>query len=227
MELRQYTLVPGGRDTLVDVFDRYLVAGQEADGMEIVGQFRDLDDPERFVWLRGFPSMAGHGAALAAFYGGPVWRAHRTVANATMIDSDNVLLLEPLDRDVVKLRSAASNFAASVIGIEVAYLDGPVTTADRAVARAAAAALSTARVEVLGVFTTHVADNDFPGLPLREENVLVWVFRATDDSSYSSHREELGRSPGWLGATQSVEARGNGLPMQHLRLRPTAGSRLR
>jgi hypothetical protein len=33
--------------------------------------------------------------ALATFYDGPVWRAHRNDANATMRDSDNVLLLRP------------------------------------------------------------------------------------------------------------------------------------
>ena len=44
--------------------------------MEVIGQFRDLDDPDRFVWLRGFPDMRPARASLAAFYGGPVWKAH-------------------------------------------------------------------------------------------------------------------------------------------------------
>ena len=58
VELRQYTLVPGGRDTLVSLFDAHFVESQEAEGMRIVGQFRDLDRAERFVWVREFPSMA-------------------------------------------------------------------------------------------------------------------------------------------------------------------------
>jgi len=33
--------------------------------------------------------------ALKDFYGGPVWKTHREAANATMIDSDNVLLSHP------------------------------------------------------------------------------------------------------------------------------------
>ena len=57
VELRQYTLRPGQRDVLIDLFDRELVESQEADGMAIVGQFRDLDDPDRFIWIRGFASM--------------------------------------------------------------------------------------------------------------------------------------------------------------------------
>ena len=95
VELRQYTLRPGGRDVLVELFDREFVESQEALGMEIVGQFRDLDRPDRFVWLRGFPDMVRRRQALAAFYGGPVWQAHGPAANATMLDSDDVLLLRP------------------------------------------------------------------------------------------------------------------------------------
>ena len=95
VELRQYTLHPGKRDALIEVFDREFVEPQEAVGMRVIGQFRSLDDPDRFVWLRGFADMAARRRGLKAFCGGPVWAAHRDVANATMIDSDNVLLLRP------------------------------------------------------------------------------------------------------------------------------------
>ncbi|WP_328923812.1 MULTISPECIES: NIPSNAP family protein [unclassified Streptomyces] len=93
VELRQYTLRPGARDTLVDLFEREFVTGQEAAGITVGGRFRDLDDADRFVWLRSFPDMAARARALHAFYHGTVWQAHRERANATMLDSDNVLLL--------------------------------------------------------------------------------------------------------------------------------------
>jgi hypothetical protein len=96
VELRQYTLVPGGRDTLISIFDANFVDTQEAVGATIVGQFRDLDRDDRFVWLREFPSMPDRQAALTAFYGGPAWKEHRDAANATMIDSDNVLLMRSI-----------------------------------------------------------------------------------------------------------------------------------
>ena len=38
-------------------------------------------------------------SALRAFYGGPVWKEHRTAAASTMIDSDDVLLLRPAFED--------------------------------------------------------------------------------------------------------------------------------
>src|SRR5262245_52508787 len=93
VELRQYTLHQGKRDVLIDLFDREFVESQEALGRKVIGQFRDLDNPNRFVWLRGFRDMPSRAEALKDFYGGPVWKAHREAANATMIDSDNVLLL--------------------------------------------------------------------------------------------------------------------------------------
>ena len=95
IELRQYTLHPGQRDTLIDLFEREFVQPQRAAGIQLLGRYRDLDRPDRFVWLRGFADMAARPAALAAFYDGPVWRAHRDAANATMIDSDDVRLLRP------------------------------------------------------------------------------------------------------------------------------------
>src|ERR1700730_16316001 len=95
VELRQYTLHAGQRDRLIDLFEREFIESQEALGISVIGQFRDRDDPNRFVWVRGFPGLAARGEALAAFYGGPAWQAHRAAANATMLDSANVLLLRP------------------------------------------------------------------------------------------------------------------------------------
>src|SRR5215510_7462902 len=99
VELRQYTLHPGKRDILIDLFDREFIESQEAVGMTIIGQFSDLDNPDRFVWLRGFQDMPSRARALADFYGGPVWKANSKAANATMIDSGNVLLLRTVAAD--------------------------------------------------------------------------------------------------------------------------------
>ena len=85
VELRQYTLVPNGRETLIALFEREFIETQEATGMTVIGQFRDLNNPDRFVWLRGFSDMEKRAAQLQEFYGGPVWKAHRDAANATMI----------------------------------------------------------------------------------------------------------------------------------------------
>src|SRR4051812_31354934 len=76
VELRQYTLKHNQRDVLIELFEREFVESQETTGLRLIGQFRDTERPDRFVWLRGFPDMPARAASLDAFYGGPVWKAH-------------------------------------------------------------------------------------------------------------------------------------------------------
>jgi len=166
VELRQYTLHPGQRDVLIELFDREFLESQEAVGMRVFGQFRDAADPDRFVWVRGFADMDRRRDALRAFYGGPVWKAHSAAANATMIDSDNVLLLRPVGSgfdvpDPGERPSLDSPLPGSVI---VAVLARPGEAAPEG-------------GEELGVFETSDAENSFPALPVRVGEQFVVTFR--------------------------------------------------
>lgn len=166
VELRQYTLHPGARDTLVDLFEREFVTGQEAAGITLGGRFRDLDDPDRFVWLRSFPDMAARARALHAFYGGPVWQAHREAANATMIDSDDVLLLRGPG-------FAAPATTGPVVATICHPLD-PTAFADH-FERHLRPALAAAGAPAQAVHLSEHAENTFPALPVRTgEDVLLW-----------------------------------------------------
>jgi hypothetical protein len=89
IELRNYTLLPGKRDTLIELFEREFVETQEAVGARIFGTFRDIDGPDHFVWIRSFKDLDARARALTAFYNGPAWHAHSKAANATMLDTDN------------------------------------------------------------------------------------------------------------------------------------------
>ena len=88
-----YTMKPGQRDVLIALFDRESSTRRrpEASGS---WTFRDLDDPDRFVWIRGFPTCPP-GLWPRGVLQWPVWKAHREAANATMIDSDNVCCFIP------------------------------------------------------------------------------------------------------------------------------------
>ena len=45
VELRQYTLHPQRFDIFTALFEREFIEPQEAAGINVIGQFRDLDDP--------------------------------------------------------------------------------------------------------------------------------------------------------------------------------------
>jgi len=223
IELRQYTLRAGQRDVLIELFDRELVETQEAVGCMVIGQFRDLDDANRFVWLRGFADMAERARALQAFYSGPVWETHCERANATMIDSDNVLLLRPATAPSFplpqRLRAAAPHGSADG-GIVIATIcplalpPGPDLLEH--FEHVIAPALRDSGASILGVFTTESSANNFPRLPVREGvQVFSWLAGHHDHTGAQSASAALDGLRPWLGA-----------PPQLLRLAPTARSRL-
>lgn len=216
IELRQYTLHPGRRETLIELFEREFIESQQACGIELPGLFRDLDRPDRFVWLRAFADMADRARALAAFYEGPVWRAHREAANATMIDSDNVLLLRPAGQ-ALQVDPVTSGSGSIVVGI----CPLAVPTADSALLQpllnACATLLQAQGVQLLATWASERSANNFPRLPLREgEPVLVWLARHPAGLDTGSLRSALDEALApWLGGSTEL-----------LRLAPTARSPL-
>ncbi|MEV0719784.1 NIPSNAP family protein [Asanoa sp. NPDC050611] len=213
VELRQYTLVPGGRDTLVALFDRHFVESQEAEGMRIVGQFRDLDRPERFVWVRAFPSMERREPALTAFYTGPVWKEHSAAANATMVDVDDVLLM----RAVQPFPAPASRDTAPppgrIVVAGLCPLPGPASYAgefDRVLRPRLG-------VPVLGTAQTIHEPNDFPALPVREGEDVFVFFASVPDSEVDAFAARVA----------GLGTDGLAGPVGLLRLAPTPRSALR
>jgi hypothetical protein len=211
---------------LIGLFEREFIAGQQAAGMRIIGQFHDADDADRFVWLRGFAGMAARKQALADFYGGPVWQAHRSVANDTMLDSDDVLLLRPA--------YPGSNFNPSSTPEEgtggslfatLQHFDAPVS--DEALAffaQVLVAAWARIGAPIVASFSSEYSTNDFPALPVREgEHVLLWFSRHADAAAYRRHQAQLAEWPRVSAAWARLAPR----PAQVIELRATPCSWLR
>ena len=178
LELRQYTTRSGERETLISIFDRYFVESQEAEGMTVIGQFRDRRRPDRFVWLRGFSDMESRHRALERFYGGPVWAEHRNEANATMLEFHDVLLLKPARPDLAfrldpcDRPALGEELPAETVLAGIHSLSRP---ADPEVVSSFEKQLRASGVRMDGLFVTEPSPNTFTGLPVREgKNVLVW-----------------------------------------------------
>jgi NIPSNAP len=162
IELRQYTLHPGRRDELVALFEREFIEPQQAVGLQVLGIFCNAERADHFVWLRGFADMATRAQGLAAFYGGPVWQQHRDAANATMVDSDDVLLLRPVT-PLPQSGAGSRPWLATVCLLRHAP---------------DAALLAALRASGACWLQTEPAANNFPRLPVREgENALVALTR--------------------------------------------------
>lgn len=215
VELRSYRLHPGRRDALVELFDREFIDSQEAVGMAVLGQGRDLDDEDRFVWLRGFPDRGARVTALGRFYGGPVWQQHREAANATMIDSDDVLLLRPAwpggglwHRPGRRAAAAGGSIVVTVHPLRQAADEALIAQ----LRSTTVPALAQAGALEQGWYVEDPRPNDFPRLPVRDAGpVLVSVGVLPDGPTQVM-------APGiepWLAG-----------PPRTLRLQPTAASAL-
>jgi hypothetical protein len=198
--------------------------------MKVIGQFRDIDDQDRFVWLRGFRDMASRAEGLKAFYGGPVWQEHREAANATMIDSDNVLLLRPARPASgfsagthARPSCGTSGHGTGLVIATVYSLDAPAENdfIDQ-FSRELTPAFIDAGATVLAFLVTEESPNNFPTLPVREnEHVFVWF------AGFADATAELSSSAGQTALELSIAdvPRLKG-PPERLRLTPTARSLL-
>lgn len=235
VELRQYTMQPGQRDTLIELFEREFIETQEAVGMHVIGHFRDLDAPERFVWLRGFPSMEARRDALQAFYFGPVWQRHRNAANATIVDNDDVLLLKPTQPDSGVAPAAAprpaigATVAAGALCVGICALTAPAEAGFAArFDEQLAPLLRQHGADVIARYATDASENTFPRLPVREgERVYVWLARFDGVAALDTHLAALRGSTAWQEALATAMLEELKQPPELLRLSPTSRSELR
>ncbi|MGH3242802.1 MAG: NIPSNAP family protein, partial [Spirillospora sp.] len=231
VELRQYTLHPGGRDVLIELFEREFIETQEALGMRVIGQFRDVADPNRFVWLRGYPDMDVRKAGLTGFYvEGATWKKHGAAAGATMVDSHDVHLLRPVtsdsgfaaegERPPVGAAAPESRFMATVL-----YRDAPVDEAFNAFFDGEVAPfLMEIGAAPVARYQTEPAENNFPRLPVRTgENVFVWFTRFADADRHRDHLDRLASSRKWTDHIKPALA----AKLERLTLVPTARSLVR
>jgi hypothetical protein len=234
VELRMYDLHPGRRDELIELFDREFVETQEAVGIQVIGQFYDLDDPNRFIWLRGFNDMSARAQSLHAFYSGPVWKAHRDTANATMIDSDNVLLLRLAQRtsgfSLNGNRPSLGSHAKQTgfVTATTYYFDAPVKSDFISYfENTIQPALMEADISVLAYFITEESPNTYPKLPVREgEHAFVWFAGFPDQDAYELHAAILDESQIWRNEISKYLKRRLKRKPELLKLSPTPRSRL-
>ena len=204
--------------------------------MRIIGQFRDLGDPNRFVWLRGFPDMPSRQKALTDFYlHGAACRIYSEVARSKMIDSTDALLLRPARVDSgfslepPDRRPALDSAVPQGIVVATIYsLPAPADADFLAFLGTVGPLLRGAGAIILASFVTEHSRKNFPRLELREgENVFTLFAGFKDLAAYHAHMTVLGRNPHWRGEVTPAPMRRIHRRPHILRLAPTSRSQLR
>ncbi|MDQ3257055.1 MAG: NIPSNAP family protein [Acidobacteriota bacterium] len=70
VEVRSYRIKPGRRAEFIEFFETRAVPALRSHGMKILGPLLDIENPNKFVWLRSFPSLDERERMKTTFYEG-------------------------------------------------------------------------------------------------------------------------------------------------------------
>ena len=197
IELRNYLLKPGMLEPFSRYFAKHFVHSQNIMGGAVLGRFRVEGKDDNFFWIRGFKDMRTRSRFLREFYEeGPVWKQFGTGANDMMIDSDNVHLLKPLDTGKLSLgrdHDGEIDGESGVVQIDYFYAK-PDAVEDLVefISDKYEPFLRRHGVEEVSFWASELEENDFPRLPVfQDENLVVAIKSFEDDRDYRSKTEAL------------------------------------
>jgi NIPSNAP protein len=94
VEVRSYRIKPGRRAEFIQFFETRSVPALRSYGMTVLGPLLDLENPNKFVWLRSFPSLEDRERMRNAFYEGALWKDELEAIAMPMLESYDVILCE-------------------------------------------------------------------------------------------------------------------------------------
>jgi hypothetical protein len=225
VELRRYLVAPGRRDLFARRFDTVVPDVFDQLRAPILGQFTVRGVADGFTWLRGFESYDDAAPAKAAYYDGPHWALHHARTNALIADSDDSLLLRPLE-PIVSPPPADPEVDAPRGGVAMAIV---ATLRDGTLGRADAAFLEwrerlrAAGARELAVLGTLDRPNPFPRHPVRTDGPhLAWLGVTADDAGVERLRLVIESAGAALAGAGLLRA-----PLEVTVLDPTPRSRWR
>ncbi len=209
IEFRRYSVKDGERQHFAERFESYFPEAIQQLGAIVFGDFLERDNPAHFTWMRGFHTLDARALANAGLYFGPVWKEHREIMNEMMTDSDNVLLLRPLDskRGVPVLPAVdpvrEADGAKGVVVAQIFAVKANSVEAFAQLGEEIFAGYRAAGAREAGVLVTLDVPNNFPQLPVRTDGpFLVWLGILKDNDVLQARFAPLaGRSLRSLSAT--------------------------
>ena len=94
VEVRSYRIKPGRRAEFIKLFETRAIPALRSYGMTILGPLLDVENPNKFVWLRSFPSLEERERMRNAFYGSDLWKKELEAIAMPMLESYDVILCE-------------------------------------------------------------------------------------------------------------------------------------
>ncbi len=218
-ELGRYRLREGAEASFVTYFESYFPEAFQALSALVHGHFGERGEPDRFTWLRGYPSMAARLRAKTAFYDGPLWREHCDTMNERLLDWADVRLLRPVSpatRPPVLPAVDPLAEPGGAQGLAVLQLFAVCPERLDALAERLASDLADQRragARDAGLLVTLDAPNDFPRHPVRDDGPWLVALGLVEDAAtlaevlhLSSASQAAIDREGWLRAAPELVA---------------------
>lgn len=197
IELRNYLLKRGKRDAFINFFEKHFISTQEERSGFPLGQYRILNEPERFFWIRGFYDIKNRSTFLPTFYYSDFWKQHRNTANEMIANNDHVHLLHPLILNHDTLVAGAIdrgllNSYNRLAVIEFYTANEKQNKLKQLFANAYIPLLHSCGITDFTVWESELTVNDFPALPVfQDKNLLVTITFYKDEQEYRDKMELL------------------------------------
>ena len=94
VEVRSYRIKPGRRAEFIEFFETRAIPAQRTHGIQILGPLVDLENPNKFVFLRSFPSLDERDRMKDAFYESDLWKNELEPIAMPLLESYDVILCE-------------------------------------------------------------------------------------------------------------------------------------
>jgi len=94
VEVRSYRIKPSHRDEFIKLFETRAIPALRSHGMKILGPMLDVENPNKFVWLRSFPSLEERDRMKNEFYEGDLWKNELEAIAMPLLESYDVILCE-------------------------------------------------------------------------------------------------------------------------------------
>ncbi|HEV8082203.1 MAG TPA: hypothetical protein VGP55_03335 [Chitinophagaceae bacterium] len=198
IELRNYVLKQGMRDSFINYFEENLIQSQRTLKGYPIGQYRVKGYEDNFCWIRGFENMKERSSFLPSFYLGPSWQQHKKIPNSLLVNNDNVHLLSPIilqNDSLVSVHSINSALLIPKSGITVIDFFTANTKLELLKKLFAKSFLPLLKANELNAYTLWVSEampNDFPQLPVfQDKNLLVMITHFKNELEYSEATKKI------------------------------------
>jgi hypothetical protein len=192
LELRNYLIRPGQRDSFIDYFENFFIQSQNILGGYTLGQYKVKGADDNFFWIRGFHNMTSRNTFLNDFYYGPVWKEHKVVANSMLLNNDNVHLLKPLNmadnsNDTTGFNSNWFGKEKGITVIDYFISNQKLPKLIEFVKTKYRSILKSAGMEDVSFWISETEPNEFIALPVfQDKNLLVGISFYKDELEYQA-----------------------------------------